>query len=259
MPTARSRATRPIQALTWDYPVQRRRARSRMPEAVLREINGYTVADRKQIPSYQELKDDGSTACGGWMYTGVYPETSRQPSRSRKPDGPDGPGSHHGWAFAWPSNRRTLYNRASADPEGKPWSERKKHGLVGRGRRRVDRPRHARFRARPSRPTIRPDWSKRPHGMDALGGDRSVHHGGRRQVPAVRAVRPEGRAAADALRAGGEPGAQPALRPADQSRRRSSGRGRATSCTTPSATRASPTCSPRSGSPSCIAAASPRG
>jgi formate dehydrogenase major subunit len=31
-----------------------------------------------------------------------------------------------GWGFAWPANRRVLYNRASADPDGRPWSERKK-------------------------------------------------------------------------------------------------------------------------------------
>lgn len=30
------------------------------------------------------------------------------------------------WGWAWPANSRILYNRASADPSGKPWSERKK-------------------------------------------------------------------------------------------------------------------------------------
>ncbi len=84
------------------------------------------MADRKQVAKYQDLKDDGSTACGGWMYCGIYPKDGHNVARSRTPDGPGGPGSHLGWAFAWPSNRRTLYNRASADPAGKPWSERKK-------------------------------------------------------------------------------------------------------------------------------------
>jgi formate dehydrogenase major subunit len=32
----------------------------------------------------------------------------------------------HGWGYAWPSDRRIIYNRASARPDGKPWSERKK-------------------------------------------------------------------------------------------------------------------------------------
>src|SRR6202012_2575555 len=88
----------PIQALTWTYPVHGERAEPNA-EAVLREINGYTVADRKQVPSYQQLKDDGSTACGGWMYCGVYPSEGHNVARSRKPDGPDGPGSHAGWPF----------------------------------------------------------------------------------------------------------------------------------------------------------------
>ena len=31
------------------------------------------------------------------------------------------------WGWAWPLNRRIIYNRASADPDGKPWSERKRY------------------------------------------------------------------------------------------------------------------------------------
>ena len=116
---------RAIQDLTWDYPERGERCEPDA-EAVLREINGYTVADRRQVEKYQDLKDDGSTACGGWMYCGIYPEDGHNVARSRKPDLPGEAGSHLGWAFAWPSNRRTLYNRASADPAGKPWSERKK-------------------------------------------------------------------------------------------------------------------------------------
>ena len=144
---AGSTATRDaaIQALTWDYPERGARAEPDA-EAVLREINGYTVADRKQVAKYHDLKDDGSTACGGWMYSGIYPREGHNVARSRKPDGPDGPGSHLGWAYAWPFNRRTLYNRASADPEGKPWSERKKMIWWGRGGRQLDRHRHPGFR-----------------------------------------------------------------------------------------------------------------
>ncbi|VTP68306.1 Formate dehydrogenase, nitrate-inducible, major subunit precursor [Leclercia adecarboxylata] len=34
---------------------------------------------------------------------------------------PSGLGNTLGWAWAWPLNRRVLYNRASADINGKPW------------------------------------------------------------------------------------------------------------------------------------------
>jgi formate dehydrogenase major subunit len=158
-----------IQALTWDYP-ERGETAEPDAEAVLREINGYTVADRQQVSSYTELQDDGSTACGGWMYCGIYPKDGHNVARSRKPDAPGGPGSHHGWAFAWPSNRRTLYNRASADPDGKPWSERKKLVWWDESEQKWtgnDVPDFIATR----RPDYRPDWSKHPHGMDALGGD----------------------------------------------------------------------------------------
>ncbi len=158
-----------IQALTWEYPERGERAEPDA-EAVLREINGYTVADRKQVARYHDLKDDGSTACGGWMYCGVYPKAGHNVARARTPDAPGGPGSHLGWAFAWPSNRRTLYNRASADADGKPWSERKKMVWWDEGEGKwtgLDVPDFVPTK----RPDERPDWSRRPHGMDALGGD----------------------------------------------------------------------------------------
>ncbi len=164
-----ARRDQALKALTWDYPLRGAREEPDA-EAVLREINGYTVADGRQVADYKALKDDGSTACGGWMYSGVFPEHGRNRARSRKPDGPGGPGSHADWAYAWPSNRRTLYNRASADPGGKPWSERKRmiwwdaslEKWIG-----DDVPDFVETK----RPGERPDWSKRPHGMDALGGD----------------------------------------------------------------------------------------
>jgi formate dehydrogenase major subunit len=92
---------------------------------VLREINGYTWHDRQQIADFKDLKDDGTTAAGCWIYTGVYPANDRNQARARRPDPPDGPGTHLDWGFTWPSNRRLMYNRASADPSGKPWSARK--------------------------------------------------------------------------------------------------------------------------------------
>ena len=113
---------RPLQDLTWDYPVKGRLAEPDA-EAVLREINGYTVADKKLVDGFTSLKDDGSTACGCWIYSGCYKGGENQTAR-RKPYWEQSWVAPE-WAWAWPSNRRLLYNRASADPEGKPWSERK--------------------------------------------------------------------------------------------------------------------------------------
>ena len=159
---------RAIQALTWEYPVK---GPKQEPDAaaVLKEINGWTVADRKQLGSYLDLKDDGSTACGGWMYCGVYPEAGFNKARERRPDPPGGPGSHLGWAFAWPNNRRTLYNRASADPDGRPWSERKKMVWWDEAKGEwtgLDVPDFEKTK----RPDYRPDWRAHPHGMEALSG-----------------------------------------------------------------------------------------
>jgi formate dehydrogenase major subunit len=115
---------RAIQALAWDYPTEGPHDEPDA-EAVLREVNGYTVADGKPVPGFRELKDDGSTACGCWIYSGAYKDGVNQPARRR-------PGAEQHWVapewgWAWPANRRLLYNRASADPEGRPWSERKRY------------------------------------------------------------------------------------------------------------------------------------
>jgi formate dehydrogenase major subunit len=123
-----------LRNLTWDYAAdpgtrlpdgsQSRIEDEPSAEKVLREINGYNVADRKLVRGFSDLKSDGSTACGCWIYSGVYPEEGRNRARERRRGScnfiePD-------WGFAWPHNRRILYNRASADPEGRPWSDRKK-------------------------------------------------------------------------------------------------------------------------------------
>jgi formate dehydrogenase major subunit len=129
-----------IQALTWDYDYEEH---PRLPDGspsrivdepdaskVLQEINGYWVNDKdplngkpKLLKGFSDLKDDGSTACGCWIYSGIFPSYERNRARDRNignnPLQPE-------WAYAWPHNRRMMYNRASADPEGKPWSERKK-------------------------------------------------------------------------------------------------------------------------------------
>ncbi len=96
---------------------------------MIREINGYQSADpTKHLKSFAELKDDGSTTCASWIYSGVYPEPGKLLANNRQPDPPTNPAQTHlGWGFSWPANRRILYNRASADPAGKPWSERKKY------------------------------------------------------------------------------------------------------------------------------------
>ena len=160
---------RAIQALTWDYP---ERGEKREPDAaaVLREINGYTAADRKQVATFMDLKDDGSTACGGWMYCGIYPAEGVNLARSRKPDVGPSKTNHSGWAYAWPANRRSLYNRASADVDGNPWSEQKKLVWWDEGEKKWtghDVPDFIATKA----PSYRPDFSTQPQGMDAHGGD----------------------------------------------------------------------------------------
>lgn len=158
----------PIRNLTWDYPTEGPHAEP-SAEAVLKEINGYTWPDRRQVPDAEELKDDGSTACGCWIYCGAYPRDDFNQTRSRVPDGPDGPGTHLGWAYSWPGNRRMLYSRASADPDGRPWSERKRYVWWDPEQRRWVGPDRPDFP--PERPPdYEPDYASRPEGMDALDG-----------------------------------------------------------------------------------------
>ncbi len=75
-----------------------------------------------QLDKYQELKEDGTTASGCWIYCGVFPSSGVNKALARQPNDYLG----HGWGFAWPSDRRIIYNRASAAPNGEPWSEKKK-------------------------------------------------------------------------------------------------------------------------------------
>jgi formate dehydrogenase major subunit len=115
---------RGIQALTWDYPTHGPHAEP-SAEAVLAEVNGYTVADRKPVAGFAKLAADGSTACGCWIYSGCYADGVNQTAR-RKP-GREQTWVAPEWGWAWPANRRLLYSRASADPDGRPWSERKRY------------------------------------------------------------------------------------------------------------------------------------
>jgi formate dehydrogenase major subunit len=111
----------PIRDLQWDYPTEGALGEPNA-EAVLAEINGFD-AEGRPLSSYQQLHGDGSTACGCWIYCGAYADGVNQPAR-RKP-GHEQSWVAPEWGWAWPANRRILYNRASADPEGRPWSDRK--------------------------------------------------------------------------------------------------------------------------------------
>ena len=111
--------------LNWDYPLHGERGDEPSAEAVLKEINGYDSATGEPVPGYLSLKADGTTACGCWIYSGVYSDGVNQAAR-RKP-GAEQDWVAAEWGWVWPYDRRTLYNRASADPDGRPWSERKKY------------------------------------------------------------------------------------------------------------------------------------
>ena len=117
------RRDRPLLDLTWDYPLQGPHDEPDA-EAVLQEVNG-RHADGRPVARYQELSADGSTSCGSWIHAGIYADGVNQTARKK-------PGREQNWiapewGWAWPANRHILYNRASADPEGKPWSERKRY------------------------------------------------------------------------------------------------------------------------------------
>jgi formate dehydrogenase major subunit len=114
---------RPILELTWNYPTEGPYGEPK-PEAVLQEING-RHADGSYVSRYQELEDDGSTTCGSWLHAGIYKDGENQPARRRPHTEQNWVAREWGWA--WPADTRLLYNRASADPDGRPWSERKKY------------------------------------------------------------------------------------------------------------------------------------
>jgi formate dehydrogenase major subunit len=135
----------PLRALNWWYPEDE--FGDPQMEAVLAEINGWYTnpvagvgdpggndgivfgVDREgnphhgpQVDGYPQLKSDGSTASGGWIYSGVLGPDKINKANSRNSKDYLG----HGWGFAWPGDRRIIYNRASATPTGEPWSDRKK-------------------------------------------------------------------------------------------------------------------------------------
>jgi len=116
---------------------------------VLKEINGKALSDipdpadktktlktaGQQVDGFGQLQDDGSTMCGNWLHSGVFTEAGNNAQRRSTAD-PTGLGMYHNWAFSWPANRRIMYNRASADAEGKPWDP-KRPGIVWNGEKWV--------------------------------------------------------------------------------------------------------------------------
>jgi formate dehydrogenase major subunit len=111
---------RPLLDLAWDYETHRDE-----PSAadVLRRINGHDLTTGRVVNGYLDLRADGTTSCGCWIYSGVYADGVNQAARRKSRFEQDLYALEWGWV--WPLNRRVLYNRASADPDGKPWSDRK--------------------------------------------------------------------------------------------------------------------------------------
>lgn len=118
--------------MAWDY----RNPYDPEPEEVAKESNGYALADVRDdqgnlilrkgqlLDNFGQLRDDGSTACFNWIFAGSWTEAGNQMARRDNAD--SGLGCTPGWAWAWPQNRRILYNRASADPQGNPWDAQRK-------------------------------------------------------------------------------------------------------------------------------------
>jgi formate dehydrogenase major subunit len=116
----------PIAAVTFAY----KDAHKPELEELTAEMNGWRLSTRQRLATFADLQDDGSTAAGNWIYTGSYPESGNLMRRrggvqDPRANDPTGMGFYHGWAWSWPMNRRVLYNRASADRDGKPWDQKR--------------------------------------------------------------------------------------------------------------------------------------
>ncbi|ODT23397.1 MAG: formate dehydrogenase-N subunit alpha [Hyphomicrobium sp. SCN 65-11] len=132
--TQGGKGAEPLLAVDWSY----KNPAEPSADELLKELNGKALVDLKdasgkvtrqagsQLASFGEMRDDGSTDGAMWIYTGVYGPAGNLSQRRDNAD-PSGLGVYGNWGFSWPANRRIQYNRASADPEGKPWSERKKY------------------------------------------------------------------------------------------------------------------------------------
>jgi formate dehydrogenase major subunit len=123
----------PILKLTWGYTNAQHPALGELTK----ELNGKALADLtdpktqvtikrgQQLPGFAWLKDDGTTSCGNWIYSGSWTEAGNQLIR-RGTEDPSGQGIYQNWGWSWPANRRVLYNRASCDPSGKPYDPTRK-------------------------------------------------------------------------------------------------------------------------------------
>ena len=99
------------------------------PHVVAKEINGYEIGPDgkrgKQLDTFVKLKDDGTTACGNWIYAGSYTEKGNQMARRGAKDASNKLEMYPEWAWCWPVNRRIIYNRASVNTKGEPWNPKK--------------------------------------------------------------------------------------------------------------------------------------
>lgn len=105
----------PITKLAWNY------GEHPSSHTVAKEINGYNLTTGKLLANFTKLKDDGTTMCGNWLYSGSYTEDGNMMAR-RELDDPTGIGLYPKWTWCWPVNRRIIYNRASCDTKGNPWN-----------------------------------------------------------------------------------------------------------------------------------------
>ena len=131
----------PVRSLNWWYsnPVQP------SLDEVCKEINGWALQDIRdnagavtmragqQLARFLDARADGSTMSGNWLYIGSYTDAGNLAQRRSQSD-PSGLGRYPDWTFSWPANRRILYNRCSADAQGRPWDS-SRIGIAWNGQR----------------------------------------------------------------------------------------------------------------------------
>ncbi|MBA3430276.1 MAG: hypothetical protein H0U16_02190 [Actinobacteria bacterium] len=117
----------PIRDLMWSYSLPE----NPPLDEIAQEINGSDLESGTRLSTFDDLRDDGTTVVGNWIYSGSYPEEGNLMQR-RGTEDPTGMGFFHEWAWSWPANRRVLYNRASADEKGNPWDP-ERPGIVWNG------------------------------------------------------------------------------------------------------------------------------